>query len=146
MSAEYNCVFGISTATPGLDPKDVHRTFGKDWSLLAIAGKGDNSYWFLYNKMDRTYYGSDIPRFKKVDIDQHVAPYLDKPVTGSVPFSEIYKRSTIQTFVALEEANFNHWCIDRFVCIGDSIHKVRLLRSGSQTDTNGSYSNSPLSM
>ncbi|CAI7570007.1 unnamed protein product [Penicillium glandicola] len=124
MSAEYNCVFGISTATPGLDPKDVHRTFGKDWSLLTIAGKGDNSYWFLYNKMDRTYYSSDIPRFKNVDIDEHVAPYLDKPVTGSVPFSEIYKRSTIQTFVALEEANFNHWCIDRFVCIGDSIHKM----------------------
>ncbi|KGO40828.1 Monooxygenase, FAD-binding [Penicillium expansum] len=124
MSAEYNCVFGMSTATPGLDPKDIHRTFGKDWSFLTIAGKGNKSYWFLYNKMDRIYYGSDIPRFNKADIDEHVAPYLHRPVTDSVPFSELYKRSTIRTFVALEEANFNHWCIDRFACIGDSIHKM----------------------
>ncbi|OQD60429.1 hypothetical protein PENPOL_c023G00886 [Penicillium polonicum] len=124
MSSEYNCVFGISTATPGVDPKDIHRTFAKDWSFLTIGGKGDLSYWFLYNKMDRTYYGSDIPRLSKANVDEHVAPYLDKPVTGSVLFSELYKRSTIRTFVALEEANFNHWCIDRFACIGDSIHKM----------------------
>ncbi|EKV12627.1 Monooxygenase, FAD-binding [Penicillium digitatum] len=124
MSSEYSCVFGISTATPGLDPKDIHRTYGKGWSFLTIAGKGNKSYWFLYKKMDRIYYGSDIPRFNKADIDEHVAPYLDRPVSGSVNFSELYKRSTFRTFVALEEANFNHWCIDRFACVGDSIHKM----------------------
>jgi hypothetical protein len=124
MSSEYSSVFGISKATPGLNPGESHRTFAGGYSSLTIVGK-DRVYWFFFHKMDCKYYGTGIPRFNQEDIDEHVGPYLEMPITGNVPFSEVYKRRTTQTLLALEEAEYQHYCIDRWVCIGDSAHKVR---------------------
>ncbi|GLA28301.1 hypothetical protein AnigIFM63326_005872 [Aspergillus niger] len=35
-----------------------------------------------------------------------------------------YNRVFVRTFVSLEEAVYKHWCVDRYVCIGDSAHKM----------------------
>ncbi|KAJ5122977.1 hypothetical protein N7448_009074 [Penicillium atrosanguineum] len=124
MTSEYNCVFGIATATPGLNPGDVHRTYAEGYSFLAIIGSEGRVWWFLFTKMDRKYSHSEIPRFSQKDMDEHVASYLSMPVTGSVPFSEIYERAIFRNMLALEESLYKHWFHDRKVCIGDSVHKM----------------------
>ncbi|KAI2996205.1 hypothetical protein CBS147346_9459 [Aspergillus niger] len=124
MTSEYNCVFGISSATPGLTPGHGHRTFAEGYSILTIIGKEGRVYWFFFSRMDQTYTASQIPRFSQDEIDSHLAPYLQKPITPNVPLAEINRRAIVRTFVSLEEAVYKHWCVDRYVCIGDSAHKM----------------------
>ncbi|PYI08876.1 FAD/NAD(P)-binding domain-containing protein [Aspergillus sclerotiicarbonarius CBS 121057] len=124
MTSEYSCVFGISTPTPGLIPGTVHRTYGEGYSFVTVSSKDNRIYWFFFHKMDQTYTASQIPRFNQAEMDKHVAAYLHKPVTGSVPFSEVYKRSVSKALLAMEEALYTHWSVDRWVCIGDSSHKM----------------------
>ncbi|KNG87539.1 monooxygenase [Aspergillus nomiae NRRL 13137] len=118
------CVFGISTAVEGLTPGSGHRTFGEDFSFLTLIGKEGRVYWFFFTKMDRVYSASEIPRFHQGLIDEHVAPYLQKPIRDTVPFAAVYERAITRTFLPLEEAEYNHWAIDRWVCVGDSAHKM----------------------
>ncbi|KAJ6010818.1 hypothetical protein N7451_002230 [Penicillium sp. IBT 35674x] len=124
MSSEYSCVFGISTATPGLVPGECHRTYGQDYSSLTIVGKNGRVFWFLFTKLDRVYTGSEIPRFSEENMDSLLAQYSDKPITDTVPFSAIHQHTVTKSFLALEEAFHTTWCMDRFVCIGDSAHKM----------------------
>ncbi|GLA02160.1 hypothetical protein AnigIFM60653_001560 [Aspergillus niger] len=124
MTSEYNCVFGISSTTPGLTPGHGHRTFAEGYSILTIIGKEGRVYWFFFNRMDQTHTASQIPRFSQDEIDSHLAPYLQKPITPDVPLAEINRRVIIRTFVSLEEAVYKYWCVDRYVCIGDSAHKM----------------------
>ncbi|KAB8245451.1 hypothetical protein BDV35DRAFT_393913 [Aspergillus flavus] len=124
MTSEYNCVFGISTAVPGLDPGSGHRTFGEGFSFLTLIGKEGRVYWFFFTKMDRVYSASEIPRFNQGLIDEHVAPYLQKQISDTVPFAALYERAITRTFLSLEEAEYKHWAIDRWICIGDSAHKM----------------------
>ncbi|KAB8202351.1 monooxygenase [Aspergillus parasiticus] len=124
MTSEYNCVFGISTAVPGLEPGSGHRTFGEGFSFLTLIGKEGRVYWFFFTKMDRVYSASEIPRFNQSLIDEHVAPYLQKPISDTVPFAALYEKAITRAFLSLEEAEYKHWAIDRWVCIGDSAHKM----------------------
>ncbi|KAJ6031555.1 monooxygenase [Penicillium herquei] len=124
MTSEYDCVFGISDPVPGLIPSESYRTFAEGYSILVIASKGGRVYWFFFTKMDRKYLAHEIPRFSQQDIHKHIAPWLHKPVTSSVTLADVYSKSSVKTHLALEEANFQLWCKDRWVCIGDSIHKM----------------------
>ncbi|KAL4959585.1 FAD-dependent oxidoreductase [Aspergillus stella-maris] len=108
MVSEYSCVFGISTATPGLVPGTSHRTFGQGWSFLTIIGREGRVYWFFFKKFDRKYAALEIPRFDQTRVDQYVAPYL----------------AITNTLLPLEEACFQRWAVDRWTCIGDSVHKM----------------------
>ncbi|PLB44192.1 FAD/NAD(P)-binding domain-containing protein [Aspergillus steynii IBT 23096] len=123
MKAEYSCVFGISSATPGLTPGHVHRSFAKNASFLLVVGKHGRVFWFLYTKMSQTFQGSSIPRFTSEDLDQTVSLHLEKYVGPGVPFASVYKNVIVKAYAPLEEAFFEYWTYDRFVCIGDSVHK-----------------------
>lgn len=139
MVSEYDCVFGISPKTPELVPGHTHRTFGEGYSFLTISSKEGRVYWFFFAKMARKYSSHEIPRFNPEDVDKHVAPWLHKPLSGSVCFRDVYETALVKTHLALEEASFKHWSNGRIVCIGDSIHKVCLLNIGKScavTETN----------
>ncbi|KAL4902288.1 hypothetical protein BDW74DRAFT_180789 [Aspergillus multicolor] len=124
MVSQYSCVFGISAATPGLIAGTGHRTFGEGWSFLTIVGKESRVYWFVFQKLDQKYPASRIPRFDQAMVDQYVQPYLQQPISDSVPFAEVYKRAITRTLLPLEEACYKRWAIDRWACIGDSVHKM----------------------
>ncbi|KAJ5775469.1 uncharacterized protein N7511_000480 [Penicillium nucicola] len=124
MSSEYSCVFGISTATPGLVPGQSHRTFADGYSTLVVVGKEGRVFWFLFTKMDRVYSASEIPRFDKEDLGEHINKHAHVSITDSVTLSAVYQNVVSKNFLALEEAFYTRWCIDRFVCIGDSAHKM----------------------
>ncbi|GAB1200026.1 hypothetical protein APSETT444_009386 [Aspergillus pseudonomiae] len=101
-------------AVEGLTPGSGHRTFGEDFSFLTLIGKEGRVYWFFFTKMDRVYSASEIPRFHQGLLDEHVAPYLQKPIRDTVPFAAVYERAITRTFLPLEEAEYNHWAIDRW--------------------------------
>ncbi|KAL4885604.1 hypothetical protein BJY04DRAFT_205340 [Aspergillus karnatakaensis] len=124
MSCEYSCLFGISEPTPGLADGSEHRTFGEGWSFMHIVGKQKRVYWFLFKRLDRKYAASEIPRFDQSMVGQFVEPFLDNPASDTVPFREVYKRVITYRLVPLEEAWYDHWAIDRWVCIGDAAHKM----------------------
>ncbi|KAL4951707.1 hypothetical protein BDW69DRAFT_196241 [Aspergillus filifer] len=124
MVSNYSCVFGISTPTYGLEPGIGHRTFTEGWSFLESTSKEGRVYWFLFKKLDRKYFAHEIPRFDQAEIDQYVEPFLEKPISNIVGFHDIYKRAIFKTLLPLEEACYKHWAIDRWACIGDSVHKM----------------------
>ncbi|PWY96454.1 monooxygenase [Aspergillus sclerotioniger CBS 115572] len=124
MIKEYSCVFGISTTPPGIEVGQGHRTMAKDYAFVIMSGKKGRLYWFLFAKMDKRYSGPERVQFTPEDMEAHAARYLDKPAAGKVPFSAIYERAEHKSYLPLEEACFKHWSKGRFVCIGDSVHKM----------------------
>lgn len=129
LGCEYSCVFGISSPVPGLKAPDCHRIWGPDWSLLIVMGKNDKVYWFMFNRLDRVYKGKEIPRFDQFKIDEHLAPFLKCPVVPNVPFADVINRAEVRNWLPIEEALFKHWHVGRIACIGDSVHKVRGIKS-----------------
>jgi hypothetical protein len=78
--------------------------------------------------MDQSYPGSNVPRFNEQDLENHIAKYLQIPITSTVPFSAVYERVESKSYMCLEEAFYRYWSVDRCVCIGDAMHKVCPIR------------------
>lgn len=126
MKAEYQCLFGISTATHGLPVGRYDVTFTKDFSTMAITGKNARVFWFLFKRMDKVYSSDNIPKFTKEDAEAFGERHSNTNLMpgGSVTFGEVWKNRTSYTLVATEEAQYKHWTWGRFACLGDSIHKM----------------------
>ncbi|KAI8065539.1 FAD binding domain-containing protein, partial [Gongronella butleri] len=124
MTATYSCIYGISDPVPGVKPGENHIVFGNRSSFFVVAGKGGTVYWFLYEKMERTYQYNEIPRFSAQDTDAAARKYMDSRVTGNVTFGDIYTRCQSAIKVPLEEALYKHWHHGRCVLVGDAVHKM----------------------
>lgn len=126
MSAEYKCIFGISKNIPGMETGQTDRTFAKDMSTLSYVGKEGKVFWFVFAKMDKVYHYPDIPRFTQED----AATLMEKigglaiRENGSVTVQDFWDTRQTSQLVAIEEAAYQHWSHGRFVCLGDSIHKM----------------------
>ncbi|CAH0051421.1 unnamed protein product [Clonostachys solani] len=124
IKSEYKCLFGISKGLKSLDPKDYHITYGIDNSFLTAGGKEQKTYWFNFQKMDKEYQAQDIPRFSQADTEEYVAANRHRKVTGDVTLGDLWDHRISATLLALEEGYFDHWTSGRFVCVGDSVHKM----------------------
>lgn len=125
ISAEYSCIFGLGDSIEGvLHPGDSHRSYTKDYSTLSFVGRGGSMYFFFFSKLDKRYHGKDIPRYSKAAMDEAVKPFLDIYMTDSIKFRQVWEKRTFANMSPLEESENEHWVSDRFVCLGDSIHKV----------------------
>ena len=126
MTAEYSCLFGISSSVKGIHSGEAVITHGKDASILLIGGKNDRVFWFLFEKMDKIYDSSEIPRFDDDDAKAFVNRLGDICVKDKprVTARDLYNTRVSAKLVALEEAEFTRWSYGRLVCVGDSIHKM----------------------
>ncbi|KAH7308987.1 hypothetical protein B0I35DRAFT_515348 [Stachybotrys elegans] len=124
MSADYRCLFGISSPIPGLEEKTIYRTFNKNWSFLVVIGKDGQCFWFVFEKLDSTYRPPNMPRYKESHHADFIAPFLGRYVSQTVTFEALWKRKKVATLTPLEESHHSHWTYDRIVCLGDSIHKM----------------------
>ncbi|KAI9148932.1 FAD-dependent monooxygenase BOA8 [Paramyrothecium foliicola] len=124
MFSEYRCLFGMSTATPGLEAQSHYRTFNKDWSFLVVIGKDSRCFWFVFEKLDEKCQPPNMPRYTEADQGDFVKPFLKRFVSQTVKFEELWQRKEASTLTVLQEAQHNHWTYDRIVCLGDSIHKM----------------------
>jgi 2-polyprenyl-6-methoxyphenol hydroxylase-like FAD-dependent oxidoreductase len=123
ISAEYCAVFGISSHNPGIVPGHSNRTYAKDFSTIIIGSNDRRIYWFIFTKLDKRYHGDDIPKFRNEDADTHLRPYFDMPINDKLTVKDLWE-TRLSYSVPLEEAKYGNWTYDRFVCLGDSIHKV----------------------
>ncbi|KAL4746284.1 hypothetical protein BDW72DRAFT_197825 [Aspergillus terricola var. indicus] len=127
LTAEYRCLFGISSPVPGLEAGSYDVTQAPDVSTLVITGKGGKVYWFLFGRMPCVYHGPDqIPRFTAQDAELFVSEHLQLPIRPqrTVTLAQIWEARQQAMLTALEEADFRHWAAGRLVCIGDSVHKM----------------------
>lgn len=124
MSAEYRCLYGLSSSVPGLEEKHHYRAVNKDWSFLTVVGKSDRCYWFVFEKLDRIYHAPNIPRYVEADQLEFIKPFLDRYVSQNVQFQALWERRIAATLTSLEEAQYSRWTHGRIVCLGDSIHKM----------------------
>ncbi|KAH7152589.1 monooxygenase [Dactylonectria macrodidyma] len=124
VTATYRCLFGISSPLPTLVPGDGHRVYNTDWSSLIVVGKQGRCYWFIFEKMQQVYHAPNVPRFSEEDVTEFVNTYLDSTLVAGTVFRDYWDRRISYGLLALEEAQHEHWNIDRLACIGDSIHKM----------------------
>ncbi|KAK0615696.1 hypothetical protein B0T17DRAFT_510279 [Bombardia bombarda] len=135
MTAEYQCVFGISKPVPGLDAGSNDITHSEGVSTLVVTGNGGRVYWFLFGRMDRVYKMDEIPRFSALDAEAFAKKHSQLAIRpqGLVKLGHLWEAREHATLIALEEGDFAHWTAGRIVCLGDAVHKM--------TPNNGSGGN-----
>ncbi|KFY39521.1 hypothetical protein V494_03954 [Pseudogymnoascus sp. VKM F-4513 (FW-928)] len=125
ISAEFSCIFGLGNPVKGKTTVgECHRTYSKGHSSLSFVGRGGMLYWFLFTRLDRRYYGKEIPRFTKSQMEEAAIAFNDIHMTESVKFAEVWEQRTFANMCSVEESSNEHWTSGRFVCIGDSVHKM----------------------
>jgi 2-polyprenyl-6-methoxyphenol hydroxylase-like FAD-dependent oxidoreductase len=123
VSAEYSCLFGISSATQHITDGDVHVNYKVDISTMIIGSKG-RVFWFIFKRLDKVYTMPNIPRYTKLDAETFASQHHNRPITPDVCFGDIWEKRTSYTLVATEEAQLKRWSWGRIACIGDSAHKM----------------------
>ena len=132
---EYCCIFGISRPSEKF-PCSTQNVQGRDNSYLVLTGPDHRIYWFLFKKLPVTAYGK-IPRYTKDQEDALVAEHASDHITDTLTFGELYALRKTSTLQALPEVVFSKWHYNRIMTIGDAAHKVSLVdsRKNHQTDT-----------
>lgn len=126
MTAEYSCLFGISTDIHGLTPGDVDVTYDHGRSFLVISGTHHRVFWFFFQKLDKTYtYGSEnYPKYSKADAEKVAVENAWRPCHGSLTLGDLWEKRFTYTQVPMEEALFDQWSWGRIATLGDSAHKM----------------------
>jgi hypothetical protein len=125
VSAEYNCIFGIGKPVEGpVRAGDSHRSYAEKHSTLSFVGQGGILYWFLFSKLDKRYYGKEIPRYTKEQMEEAAKAFDNIHMTDEITYDKVFEQRTFANMLCLEESQNEHWSSGRIVCIGDSIHKM----------------------
>lgn len=124
ITAEYQCIFGVSEPITSLQPGETHTSSDVDHSSLLFVGKDSLPQWFFISKMDQKYRGSSIPRFTESQKDEMINKHKDHMFKEGVSFANLIKTTSTMGFLALEEARHRFWTHGRIVCVGDSVHKM----------------------
>lgn len=125
MCAEYSCLFGTSSAVPGLDkPGQQVNCWYDGTAIITLVGRKGRIIWFFVQKMDKKYYYPNVPRFTKEDAIAASQRHQDLQVWKGVTWGDIMARVEICSLTALVENLFRTWHFGRIVCFGDSMHQV----------------------
>jgi hypothetical protein len=98
--------------------------FNDKRSTIAIVGKNDRTYYFVFEKMDQVYKPPHIPRYTEADRDRFAERHGDMHITEKVLLRDIHKHSVSSTLVGIETATYKIWTWGRIACLGDSAHKM----------------------
>jgi len=74
--------------------------------------------------MDKKYRDPDLPRFTKDDAENMVRRHLDIRLNEQMKLADLWENRVQWNIAPLEEALRKQWTWGRFVCAGDSVHKV----------------------
>lgn len=126
MTAEFNCLFGISDPVDGLNEGEVDTTFDKGRNILTITGKNGRVYWFYHEKLDKLYHvgAKDFPRYSKTDAENLALKNAWRQVNETVTLGDLWDKRVSYTLVPLEEALFETWSWGRIATVGDNAHKM----------------------
>lgn len=126
LSAEYNCLFGISYGVPKLEPGDFVTCYNRGYCVATIVDEGGKVYWFAQERLPRLYRIHEIPRYTDDDARDFVARHSDIVIVkgpDGLTLGDLWEKTASFRLVAIEEGKFKLWHWGRIVCVGDSIHK-----------------------
>ncbi|THV96163.1 FAD/NAD(P)-binding domain-containing protein, partial [Aureobasidium pullulans] len=124
LECSYQCLNGIASSSAGLTIGDLHVGYNKDCSLMTIVGKDDRTYYFVFEKMDKTYKLPHIPTYTEADKAEFAERHGNMKATENVQFKDIHKHSVSSTLVGVETASYKIWTWGRIACVGDASHKM----------------------
>ncbi|THW08584.1 FAD/NAD(P)-binding domain-containing protein [Aureobasidium pullulans] len=124
LECSYQCLYGIASSSAGLTIGDLHVGYNKDCSLMTIVGKDDRTYYFAFEKMDKTYKLPHIPTYTEAEKAEFAERHGNMKATESVQFRDIHKHSVSSTLVGVETASYKIWTWGRIACVGDASHKM----------------------
>ncbi|KAL4812886.1 hypothetical protein BDW67DRAFT_169295 [Aspergillus spinulosporus] len=124
LSAEYGCVFGISSPLDGIPPGEQLIACHDDAAVLAFPGKDAHIGWGLIQKLDR---GCKSPA--AAHSHGETALNMAKSAAGlslyrGLKFHDLWVNTPKYSFTLLEEGLFQIWHHGRIVCLGDSVSKM----------------------
>jgi 2-polyprenyl-6-methoxyphenol hydroxylase-like FAD-dependent oxidoreductase len=105
-------------------PGDCDFGYDRDRSSLVFSGPKGQSYFFVFEKLDKIYRGSDIPRFTKDDAVRYAEKHSTMNIRPGITLSTYWDKSENFSLVCTEEGTFKLWTWGRIACVGDSAHKM----------------------
>ncbi|KAK3349693.1 FAD binding domain protein [Lasiosphaeria hispida] len=125
ITAEYQCLFGISNPVKGFDVGDADFVYDRDRTSLLTVSKGGRTYYFIFQRLERVIHGvENMPRYSRQEKEDFARAHANMTLRPGIPFSALWKSTTSSNLVVLEEATFQIWTWGRIACLGDSIHKM----------------------
>ncbi|KAI4716833.1 FAD/NAD(P)-binding domain-containing protein [Aureobasidium sp. EXF-10727] len=124
LESQYQCLYGIASSSSGLAPGEIDVGYNEKRSTMAIVGKNDRTYYFVFQKMDKTYKHPYIPKYTEADKIEYAERHGDLKVTDKVLLRDLHKNSVSSTLVGIETATYKIWTWGRIACLGDSAHKM----------------------
>ncbi|PWY91935.1 monooxygenase [Aspergillus sclerotioniger CBS 115572] len=124
MTVEYACVFGISSAIPGLEISEQINGIFDHLTVLTIHGRHGRVFWFVIQKLNRKYVYPDVPRFSDKDAVQLLSRLKGVRFWKDICVGDLWKNREVFSMTALEEGLFETWHRERMVLAGDSVHKM----------------------
>ncbi|KAK2808447.1 hypothetical protein FQN50_004655 [Emmonsiellopsis sp. PD_5] len=122
MPCDYGCLFGISTSCAAIQPGTYTGTFSRHPYLL-LGGLGDRVFWFHFFKLDKRYYGDDIPKFTEEQKAGYLKERAEDIIAPGLKFGDLAKNTVTCGITALPEFTFEQWHYDRIMTIGDAAHR-----------------------
>ncbi|KAL4960352.1 FAD-dependent oxidoreductase [Aspergillus stella-maris] len=123
MTAEYYCVFGMSSPIAGLRSGEHGNVYGDGLTVLTFHGK-ERVYWFVVSKMDRKYTYPDISRFKQEDAENLCRWFSHISLADGVTVQDLWESREVASMTAMEEGLFETWSVNRMVLLGDAVRKM----------------------
>ncbi|KAL2851998.1 hypothetical protein BJY01DRAFT_104381 [Aspergillus pseudoustus] len=126
-SAEYACLFGLSTSPPPgkqLPHGVLGWNLGYGHSYVIGTGPENRVYWLLSKRFEKPYKGSEIPRFTDEDRDRILREHWDDPITEELRLSDLYESRLHLVVSPLKEIVYRRWDCGRMVVLGDAGHKM----------------------
>ncbi|KEQ68819.1 FAD/NAD(P)-binding domain-containing protein, partial [Aureobasidium namibiae CBS 147.97] len=124
LESQYQCLYGIASSSSGLPAGEIDVGYNEKRSTMAIVGKNDRTYYFVFEKMNKTYKDPHIPKYTEADKIEFAERHGDMKVTDKVLLRDLHKNSVSSTLVGIETATYKIWTWGRIACLGDSAHKM----------------------
>ncbi|KAK4445725.1 hypothetical protein QBC34DRAFT_441370 [Podospora aff. communis PSN243] len=124
LTAEYQCLFGTCMMADGMKIGDGEYGYDHGRSSLVVCCKEGRTYYFIFQKMDKTYHATGFPRYSKEETEEFAKAHFDVKIRPNVTFEALWKNTIAANLVVLEEGTFDIWTHGRIALVGDSIHKM----------------------
>lgn len=90
------------------------------------GGPEGRVYWFRFQRLPKTFQGSNIPRYTDADLEEALAESADDNILPDLKFSTLVENKVSAVMTPLVEYIYKQWHFGRIITLGDSAHKVCL--------------------
>ncbi|KAI4854662.1 FAD/NAD(P)-binding domain-containing protein [Aureobasidium sp. EXF-8845] len=93
LECQYRCLYGIASSSSGLASGEIDIGYNDKRSTVAIVGKNDRTYYFAFEKLDKTYKSPHIPTYTEANKDEYVKRHGSMKITDKILLRDLHKNS-----------------------------------------------------